>query len=471
LPFIRAICFVRVYDAEVKMNGMSRNRKLIWSFASVIVPGGLLTVTIIALGGFYKSGLFWLLLITVPLMMVGIYNLKQTLRTSGDDVMGLKEATDQNKYEWLSRLINFNKHNETDLKVLIGNDQCSQPYRASIFNIETRNNIHPGEAVIPITIKRNKKNGKNACEETLRTYCLTGQDLVWQVESDFIGCRADNGNFNSKLFKQIANRPEIKMIEFILTSPITSGCSPDSTSGIEISANPGKGDSINKGLSSTAFLNAEGMIHFLDTLRELSGRKPIGFRLCINRKKEFHEICYAIRKTHIIPDFITVEGSFEITGSVPVVKEIDFGMPLYEALLFVSQTLQVYGLEKEIKIIASGRITSGIDILKVLVLGANAICSEKPDYRSLFPINEVKNINDFQRKLMSETVQAMRICGFMNVSDISLSKFFSNLDLLHSESFAELNRSILYSGKIKKIFNSNVGQYERQNVRKKMTIV
>jgi hypothetical protein len=31
-------------------------------------------------------------------------------------------------------------------------------------------------------------------------------------------------------------------------------------------------------------------------------------------------------------------------------------MPLYEALLFVSQTLQVYALEKKIKVIAHGKI-------------------------------------------------------------------------------------------------------------------
>ena len=56
------------------------------------------------------------------------------------------------------------------------------------------------------------------------------------------------------------------------------------------------------------------MIHFLDSLRELSGKKPIGIRLCISDKKEFREICHAIRKTQLIPDFIVVEGSFEVTA-------------------------------------------------------------------------------------------------------------------------------------------------------------
>ena len=55
------------------------------------------------------------------------------------------------------------------------------------------------------------------------------------------------------------------------------------------------------------FAEAESMLHFVDTLREFSDGKPVGIKLCVDRK-EFHEICYSIRKTELIPDFIVVEG-------------------------------------------------------------------------------------------------------------------------------------------------------------------
>ena len=451
---------------------MSINKKIIWSFVSIIVLGGLINATIIIVAYFYGSSLFWLLLITMPLLVVGIYNMKQTNQIiDGCRIISLKEVEKQIKNQWFSRLINSDKHPETDLKVLIGNDQCSQPYSRCILSIETINSIRPGKSLIPITINRNSKNSKKSCEEMLHTYYLTGDDLVWQIDSGFIGCRSENGNFNTKLFKEIASRPEIKMIELIISSATPSSYSFDSSLSVGISTNVKKNDRANTGSSCAAFLEPEGMIHFLNSLRELSGGKPIGIRLCINGKKEFHQICYAIRKAHIIPDFITVEGSYEGIKSVHAVKGIHSGMDLYDALLFVSQTLQIYGLEKEIRIIASGKIISGFDILKVLVLGANAICIEIPDYRKLSTVYKVRNVNDFHRKLMNETAQAMRVCGFMNVSDISLLKFFRNLDVLYSGSFAEPNHSVLYSGDIKKIYDSKIRLYQAQKERKKENVV
>ena len=216
----------------------------------------------------------------------------------------------------------------------------------------------------------------------------------------------------------------------------------------------------------SGFWEAEGMIHFLDSLRELSGRKPTGMRLCISDKKEFREICYAIRKTEIIPDFMVVEGPFENMSHVYPNNGDHTVLTLYEAILFVTQTLQVYGLEKKIKIIASGTIGSSIDILKILALGANAICTEMPTYRSNdgenISLYKGQNVNDFHNKLMNATVQAMKVWGFRDASDITLSKFFSKLDILRSKGFETLNDLDLLSGKVKKIYNSQMHSYQIQ---------
>ena len=65
---------------------------------------------------------------------------------------------------------------------------------------------------------------------------------------------------------------------------------------------------IKPGYMEAIFFNAEGMVLFLEKLRKLSGKKPVGISVSICNKKEFYEICHAIRKTEIIPDFIIVEG-------------------------------------------------------------------------------------------------------------------------------------------------------------------
>ncbi|MEO5995731.1 MAG: hypothetical protein ABIN89_03420 [Chitinophagaceae bacterium] len=58
-------------------------------------------------------------------------------------------------------------------------------------------------------------------------------------------------------------------------------------------------------------------------------------------------------------------------------------MPLYEALPFVRQTLDEFTLSNDIKILAAGKIITGIDILKVLSLwGGGMLFSEGNDVRS-----------------------------------------------------------------------------------------
>ena len=47
-------------------------------------------------------------------------------------------------------------------------------------------------------------------------------------------------------------------------------------------------------------------MEFLGTLRELSGGKPVGFKLCLGRPEEFAALTKAMLKTGVVPDFITV---------------------------------------------------------------------------------------------------------------------------------------------------------------------
>ena len=57
------------------------------------------------------------------------------------------------------------------------------------------------------------------------------------------------------------------------------------------------------------FDSPEGLVQFLQLLRELSEGKPVGFKICIGDKQEFIDICQAITTTGIIPDFISIDGA------------------------------------------------------------------------------------------------------------------------------------------------------------------
>ena len=454
---------------------LSKNKRIVWSIGSIMVLGGVLTnAIIIVMAYIYVPNLFWLLLITMPLLIGAIYNSKGTNSIFDKSrIIRLQAAEGQKKDEWPCLSISPNKIEATDLKVLIGNDQCWQPYNACIFNVGSIKDGYPGKAIVRAIIDKKFEYAKNSSEETLRTYSLGGDDLVWQIGPSYIGCRTANGNFNSQVFQKNARRPEIKMIEVMLSTSVKPGYAADSSLDIGDNINPKKiNNRIFPNSSYSTFSEAEGMIHFLDSLRQLSGKKPIGIRLRIGDKKEFREICHAICKTQLVPDFIIIEGSFESTGAVD--HGIHVEMPLYEALLFVSQTLEIYGLETKIKIIASGKITSGFDILRVLALGANAVCAEMPGYGTndgkIFSLYKGQSLNDFRNYLLKATVQAMKVCGFMKVSEITLSKVFRRLDMLYLKSFENLNGPVSHPGTVQKVHTSKIKSYQSREERVASTI-
>jgi glutamate synthase domain-containing protein 2 len=60
-----------------------------------------------------------------------------------------------------------------------------------------------------------------------------------------------------------------------------------------------------------------GLCRFIAQLRELSGGKPIGFKLCMGEPSEFLSLCLGMKETGILPDFITVDGGEGGTGAAP----------------------------------------------------------------------------------------------------------------------------------------------------------
>ncbi|KHE90359.1 MAG: Ferredoxin-dependent glutamate synthase 1 [Candidatus Scalindua brodae] len=127
----------------------------------------------------------------------------------------------------------------------------------------------------------------------------------------------------------------------------------------------------------TAFTTPVELMEFVQKLRELSGGKPVGFKLCIGKKSEFLAICKAMLSTGIKPDFITVDGGEGGTGAAPMEFTDAVGMPLRDGLAFVVDALRGFDLKKDIKVIASGKIVFGFHMFRALALGADACNSAR----------------------------------------------------------------------------------------------
>ena len=121
----------------------------------------------------------------------------------------------------------------------------------------------------------------------------------------------------------------------------------------------------------SAFSTPLEMMDFITQLRELSGGKPVGFKLCLGHPWDFMAIVKAMMATKIYADFIVVDGAEGGTGAAPVEFSDHVGAPMREGLLFVHNVLTGAGLRDQIKIGAAGSIVSAFDIASVLAIGAD----------------------------------------------------------------------------------------------------
>jgi glutamate synthase domain-containing protein 2 len=113
------------------------------------------------------------------------------------------------------------------------------------------------------------------------------------------------------------------------------------------------------------------MMQFIVRLRELSGGKPVGFKLCIGHPWEWFAIVKAMLATGITPDFIVVDGAEGGTGAAPLEFTNHVGSPLQEGLLLVHNTLRGVGLRNRIRIGCAGKVVSAFDIARMMALGAD----------------------------------------------------------------------------------------------------
>ncbi|ENX05430.1 FMN-binding glutamate synthase family protein [Acinetobacter courvalinii] len=270
-------------------------------------------------------------------------------------------------------------------RVQIGNAQCSQPYSASIMNISAMSFGSLSANAIR-ALNKGAALGKfyhDTGEGSLSPYHLeNGGDIVWQIASGYFGCRTPQGLFSPEKFAEQAKNPKIKMIEVKLSQgakPGHGGILPKHKITEEIAAIRGisrEHDCISPS-KHPSFNTPIEMMHFIQQLRELSGGKPVGFKLCIGQPWQFMSIVKAMLETKIVPDFVVVDGSEGGTGAAPIEFSDYIGTPLREGLRFVHNTLVGAGLRDQIKIGASGKMISAFDIASTFALGADWVNSAR----------------------------------------------------------------------------------------------
>lgn len=381
----------------------------------------------------------------------------------------------QDGYEWINhsiRAIPFSKVNENP-KVHIGSSQCTKPYDASMFNISAMSFGSLSKNAI-LALNNGAKQGEfyhNTGEGGLSPYHLQGGDVVWNIGTGYFSCRTDDGKFNYDEFVKRATLDNVKMIEIKFSQgakPGHGGILPKEKVTDEIAAIRlvSKGQDILSPPTHSAFTTPLELMEFVKLLRKGSEGKPIGIKICIGNKSEFLSICKAMVETKTYLDFITVDGGEGGTGAAPQEYSDHVGMPLRDAIAFVYDSLNGFGIKDQIKIIASGKVITGFDIVRTLSLGADlcnsargmmfalgciqalechnntcptGVATQNPDLaKGLVPEEKSVRVARFQHETVKSAMDLMASAGLSHPDEVTRDVITTRIDRNKVETFAEI---------------------------------
>ncbi len=287
---------------------------------------------------------------------------------------GTRQEVYDTGYAWLNHSLQP-KHLDTwDWRVQIGGPDCAKPYASSLYNVSALS-FGSMSANAILALNSGAKMGGFAHDTgeggISRYHRAGGGDIIYEIGSGYFGCRALDGQFDPDRFAEQAVDDQVKMVEVKLSQgakPGHGGMLPAAKITPEIAEARGvpMGVDCISPASHSAFSTPLEFTSFLATLRERSGGKPVGFKLCIGHRREFMCIVKAMLETGVVPDFIVVDGKEGGTGAAPLEFANHIGMPLIDGLSFVHNTLRGAGLRDRIRLGASGKLIAGFGIARTL---------------------------------------------------------------------------------------------------------
>lgn len=293
--------------------------------------------------------------------------------------MGTELDVYSEEYEWLGHSIAPTEHIPESWRLRIGGPDCTQPYESALLNISAMSFGSLSARAIEALNKGAALGGfaHDTGEGGISAYHRKhGGDLIWELGSGYFGCRDPHGNFDAEHFAEQARAEQIKMIEIKLSQgakPGHGGVLPGPKVTPEI-AEARKVEPWQDCLSPAAhssFSTPIGLLEWIAQLRQLSGGKPVGIKLCIGHPHEVMALCKAMIETDITPDFIVVDGGEGGTGAAPQELTDNVGMPLREGLILMGNALVGTNLRDRIRIGASGKVHSGAGMARAIALGAD----------------------------------------------------------------------------------------------------
>ena len=367
-------------------------------------------------------------------------------------------GSDENHYSddftWLNHSITPSHIEDHDFRISVGEGEAS--YQMSILNISGTSFGSLSPNAIQALSKGANLGGfaHNTGEGSLSKYHeLGGGDTIWQISTGYFGCRSKDGSFDPEAFQKRARLQQVKMIEIKLSQGAKPGhggmlLGPKVTSEIAEARGVEPFQDVISPHSHSEFSTPNELLAFAARLRELSGGKPVGIKLCIGHPWEFVAIVKGMVETNMMLDFITVDGSEGGTGAAPVEFTDHLGSPLRDAVVFVDNALKGAGLRDRVKVAASGKIVSAYDIARICALGADWCNMARPFMFSLGCIQArdcasghcptgIATMNSKRYRALDVNSRALRVKNFQQNTRFALKELLESAGLKHP---AELTR-------------------------------
>jgi glutamate synthase domain-containing protein 2 len=291
---------------------------------------------------------------------------------------GTERDVEVTGYEYLVHSTNPVRPPEDPPRVRVGGPECTRPYDMALMNVSAMSFGSLSANAIEALNRGAAQGGfaHDTGEGGISVHHRHGGDLVWEIGSGYFGTRTKDGDFDPDQFADTARDDQVVMTSLKLSQgakPGLGGVLPGAKVTREIAEARGIeiGQKCESPPGHRVFSTPRELVLFLARMRELSEGKPVGFKLCVGSRSDFLGICKAIRAEGVAPDFVVVDGGEGGTGAAPMEYLDHVGAPLTEGLMTVHNSLVGTGLRDRIRVGASGKVASGIDVVKRLVQGAD----------------------------------------------------------------------------------------------------
>jgi glutamate synthase domain-containing protein 2 len=358
-------------------------------------------------------------------------------------------------------------------RVRIGGPDCTQPYDMALLNVSAMSFGALSAHALTALNAGAARGGfaHDTGEGGISPYHRQGGDLVWELGSGYFGARTDDGGFDEQKFADKAADDQVRMVSLKLSQgakPGIGGVLPAKkvTKEIAEARDVPQGEKCVSPSYHRVFSTPRELVLFVARMRELAGGKPTGLKLCVGSRSDVLGICKAMVEEGITPDFIVVDGAEGGTGAAPLEYEDHVGTPLTEGLMTVHNALVGVGLRDRVRIGASGKVATGVDIVKRLVQGADytnaarammmavgciqaqtchtntcpvGVATQDPRrMRALDVPDKTERVVRYQQAVVAQTMQVIASMGLEGPHQLAPHMLRRRIDHSRTDSYADL---------------------------------